>query len=395
MYLRTPFGKNKIEQFTILGNGIEWIFPGKQQKYLGKHSLTLVINEDADDMITTDACNFVNLVACSCDVGGTPDLNVEVETIELTSVVEFNYDDTEIRQELAKKVNKEDIPEWINDAVIISPLSDSLAIIKAFNDYNLSSKKGQVLLSFVKRERFYEEYEPAALVVEDYNSEGAGWRLTFTLFGTSVSASPSDMEAIYSNNVLGSTKVLSFLYNKNRGYVIPLGEGEVKNKGIENKVNKKDVATINGRSIIDGGNIKIDNKPYDDTELKNEIAQNTEEIVKLRNEIAKVYDASVKFIEVDADVFYGLVDRDLPTEEFERVFGDTFKTINPNSVYYLKRTSGNDYETLILLYIYNYINAAVFVFGFNFVSTNIDLAEGVSISYSKDTDSYFISIMQV
>lgn len=152
VYLRTPFGKNKIEQFTILGNGIEWIFPGKQQKYLGKHSLTLVINEDADDMITTDACNFVNLVACSCDVGGTPDLNVEVETIELTSVVEFNYDDTEIRQELAKKVNKEDIPEWINDAVIISPLSDSLAIIKAFNDYNLSSKKGQVLLSFVKRE---------------------------------------------------------------------------------------------------------------------------------------------------------------------------------------------------------------------------------------------------
>lgn len=325
MYLRTPFGKNKIEQFTILGNGIEWTFPGKQQKYLGKHSLTLVINEDADGMITTDACNFVNLVACSCDVGGESEPNVEIETIEITSVVKFDYDDTEIRQELAKKVNKEDIPEWINDAVIISPLSDSLAIIKAFHDYNLSSKKGQVLLSFVKRERFYEEYEPAALVVEDYNSAGAGWRLTFTLFGTSVNASPSDMEAIYSNNVFGSTKVLSFLYNENSGYVIPLGKGEVKNKEIENKVNKKDVATLQS---VPEGYVKA-------SELK---TINEEKVVgtgNIRFPVLKTFDITWDEIQTD-DEYKVIVDPNDTLQRLRQYIFDCIRYENipgPSTIY--------------------------------------------------------------
>ena len=89
VYLRTPFGKGKIEQFIILDNVIEWTFPGKQQKYLGKHSLTLVINEDADGMITTDACDFVNLVKCSCQAHGADDSGVQTEVVALTSNLEY------------------------------------------------------------------------------------------------------------------------------------------------------------------------------------------------------------------------------------------------------------------------------------------------------------------
>ena len=274
IYLKSQFGKTEIKDFKLSGNMVLWTFYGKDQKYTGIYSLELVINEGEKGMITTDKCKFVNLVACSCKVGGESEPNVEIETIELTSVVEFNYDDTEIRQELAKKVNKEDVPEWINDAVIISPLSDSSAIIKAFNEHKLAEKKGVTLLTFVKRERFYEDYELAALVVEDYNTQGAGWRLTFTLLGVGANAKADDMEAIFSNNVFGSTKVLSFLYDERSGYVIPLGEGEVKIKEPDNKVDKVNGKQLSTNDYTDAEREKLKKlTQYDDAEIRSAISQ--------------------------------------------------------------------------------------------------------------------------
>ena len=89
LYLCSQFGKRRAEGYAITGNQITWTFFGKEQKHSGKYSLELVVNEDAEGMVTTDACDFVNLVNCTCKVGGADDAGVQTESIELTSNLEY------------------------------------------------------------------------------------------------------------------------------------------------------------------------------------------------------------------------------------------------------------------------------------------------------------------
>ena len=103
LYLHHPYGKQRVEGYRLEGNKVRWKFKGADQKYVGKHGLTLVINEGANGMITTDSCDFVNLVSCSCQVGGEDNDGVQTEAIELTSTLGFiAYDDTEIRKEVSR-----------------------------------------------------------------------------------------------------------------------------------------------------------------------------------------------------------------------------------------------------------------------------------------------------
>lgn len=117
LYLKNYVRKEKLHDFSIEGNVITWVFYGKEQKNTGTYSLELVLNEDAKHMVTTDVCDFVQLVACSCKEGGEDNVGVITESIELTSVLENIstggglYDDTEIRNAIAvldvQKVDKE------------------------------------------------------------------------------------------------------------------------------------------------------------------------------------------------------------------------------------------------------------------------------------------------
>ena len=131
LYLRNMYGKTEIEDFTVSKNQVNWTFYGKDQKHTGNYSLVLVVNEDKEGMLTTDACDFVNLVSCSCKVGnGADECGVQTETIELTSTIEYVAGsgtisieiDSELSEEstnpvenrvitgeLAKKVNKSDL----------------------------------------------------------------------------------------------------------------------------------------------------------------------------------------------------------------------------------------------------------------------------------------------
>ena len=113
LYLKNMFGRKELNDFATTGNIIQWTFYGKDQKNSGKYSLELVINEGEKGMITTDKCDFVNLVSCSCKLQGGEDApNVETESIELTSTLEYvagggSYDDTALWNELENKVDKE------------------------------------------------------------------------------------------------------------------------------------------------------------------------------------------------------------------------------------------------------------------------------------------------
>lgn len=112
LYLKSVFGRKELNDFVVTGNIIQWTFYGKDQKSTGKYSLEMVINEGEKGMITTDKCDFVNLVSCSCKLQGGEDApNVETESIELTSTLEYvsgggNYDDTALWKALDNKVDK-------------------------------------------------------------------------------------------------------------------------------------------------------------------------------------------------------------------------------------------------------------------------------------------------
>jgi hypothetical protein len=116
IYLKTPFGKDKAERFSISNNQVIWTFLGKNQKSIGKYSLELIVNEGAEGMITTDYCNFVNLVSCSCKEGGEDEGSVQTESIALTSNILLagsgeggggSYDDTKIKQDIADLQEKD------------------------------------------------------------------------------------------------------------------------------------------------------------------------------------------------------------------------------------------------------------------------------------------------
>ena len=90
LYLKNLHERKEVEDFSIKGNEIHWTFYGKDQNTLGKHTLTLVVNEDEKGMITTDTCDFVRLISCSCKIQNSEDApNVETESIELTSTLEY------------------------------------------------------------------------------------------------------------------------------------------------------------------------------------------------------------------------------------------------------------------------------------------------------------------
>jgi hypothetical protein len=90
----------------VENNTIEWVFKGVDQLQAGAgvYSLVLSVVDAQGAMVTTDACKFVELVACSCETGGADDAGVQTESVDLVSKVDIggngggSYDDSELRE---------------------------------------------------------------------------------------------------------------------------------------------------------------------------------------------------------------------------------------------------------------------------------------------------------
>lgn len=132
VYLKDKYGRKEIEDFQVSGNQITWTFYGKDQRRIGVYSMEVVINEGEEGMITTDACQFVNLVPCSCSVKGSDPSGVQTETIEITSVIEIgnSNNDPEIKEELARlereKADKQELTELSAE---ISKVTGNVSIV--------------------------------------------------------------------------------------------------------------------------------------------------------------------------------------------------------------------------------------------------------------------------
>lgn len=72
--LVSPVGKILVEDFTIDGNVISWVFRGRDQRHTGDYSLELVQREGKDGMLTVDTCEAFKLVAYSCLEGESESL---------------------------------------------------------------------------------------------------------------------------------------------------------------------------------------------------------------------------------------------------------------------------------------------------------------------------------
>ena len=144
LYLKSVFGRKELNDFVVTGNIIQWTFYGKDQKSTGKYSLELVVNEGEKGMITTDKCDFVNLVSCSCKLQGGEDApNVETESIELTSTLEYvsgggDYDDTALWKALDNKVDKVE-GKGLSSNDFTNALKEKLEGLENYDDAEISS----------------------------------------------------------------------------------------------------------------------------------------------------------------------------------------------------------------------------------------------------------------
>lgn len=87
--LKSIFATTEIEDFTAQGNTIAWTFKGAEQKQTGIYSLVVSVVDAQGAMVTTDVCQFVELVACSCEADGADEAGVQTESIDLVSNVDI------------------------------------------------------------------------------------------------------------------------------------------------------------------------------------------------------------------------------------------------------------------------------------------------------------------
>lgn len=82
LILITPLRNNIGMKFSVDGNTIACDYHGAEQKYLGIYMLTLWENYGKLDQTAVDACNAFQLVATTCQEGGSNE-GLDTETVGL------------------------------------------------------------------------------------------------------------------------------------------------------------------------------------------------------------------------------------------------------------------------------------------------------------------------
>jgi hypothetical protein len=377
LYLKSAFGKTEINDFVVSGNAIYWTFYGKDQKHTGRYSLELLINEGKVGMVTVDVCNFVNLVSHSCSIGGNDAVGVETESVELQS--ELGTVPMVVDQELNEEsehaiANKAVTTELKKLEVILdgyTPPSQTADVegdgvgAKTINTLVVPNVEGKMTYKIVALSEinFVSDDDKQHTFVAIANAP-TGTNQVNTLAGISTSKGSAEstiaqgstiVEGVIDTNNLGQysgTIQDIYIRHRMRGTVqlqYTLGESE---EGLINaverlekeKVGKTELATINGQSLINGGNIVISgggssiddeeiqealaernvgsvdaygeleepNIPsggYDDTEIRNELAELSEEKEDKTNKVTSLSDESTDEQYPSAKAVYTLKER--------------------------------------------------------------------------------------
>lgn len=79
-----------VEDFTVSGNVVEFVFLGKEQRQNGVYTITLYEFYDDGGQSVVDKCDAFRLVPCSCQTGGEDEPNITTESIEVSVDYEIN-----------------------------------------------------------------------------------------------------------------------------------------------------------------------------------------------------------------------------------------------------------------------------------------------------------------
>lgn len=82
-------GTEQVYDFAVKENTLAFTFAGKDQRCTGVYRLVLVENNDEKGMVTIDTCEAFRLVSSSCTEGGTGCSNVDISSVELSSVIDL------------------------------------------------------------------------------------------------------------------------------------------------------------------------------------------------------------------------------------------------------------------------------------------------------------------
>lgn len=212
LILANALSKVRVEKFSVIGNIISFTFEGKDQRHAGKYSLILIENNGVDGMHIVDVCDAFRLVNRSCETCDDPSSIVDCTHIDFASTMLSRRGIS--AYEYAKLNGYEGTEEeYAADCRAIPELKDQVQEIvdKAAEDIQAA--------------------------IESFDKTLQGKQDTI-----------EDLETIRSGAANGATAAQ------------PSDIASLKN----DKVSKTDVATINGKSIINGGNITIEGKNYDD-----------------------------------------------------------------------------------------------------------------------------------
>lgn len=234
LWLKDRYSSKAVTDFEIKENTVSFTFLGMEQKRACAYSLVLVINSGRAGMRSVDLRDVFALVEYSDQAGGLDEANVCTEALlAASSKVEFG-DIESVRNRLA--AFEQTTSEFLGRIIEINPTNDAPTLIAAFQKYGFKDRIGIPIPCFYKQERFDKEFLFGFLTVADYTQQNCGYRLTFLSLPCSPPAKTEsgeiDYEAIYNNDVPGEVKAVSYLYDPNSGYVLPLGEGREYNSGI-------------------------------------------------------------------------------------------------------------------------------------------------------------------
>lgn len=91
LYVTSPYGKERVGEFETSRHLLKWVFHGKDQKYTGKYTLTLIENEGRTNMHTVDECDAFELVKCSCEADHDPEGRVECIHLQFKATMAVNF----------------------------------------------------------------------------------------------------------------------------------------------------------------------------------------------------------------------------------------------------------------------------------------------------------------
>lgn len=235
LVVNSPIGEKTEMSFIVSGNTVSSTFTSKDDTRLGAYSLTLWENYGKKGQTAVDACCAFTLVPTTCAEGGQ-DEGLDTETIELSGNIEL------FTQGESGSVG---IPDAPFDGNTYGRNNGAWVIVEGSGDFVTDEELTNTLQGYAKKTDIP---DVSGLLNKTEAAE------TYQPKGNYLTEIPK--EYVTDNDL--ETKLNDYALKENIPDVSNLAtKDELKNKQ-DTLVSGENIATINGQSLLNGGNIVIE-----------------------------------------------------------------------------------------------------------------------------------------